>query len=78
MTKIELIDQKPEWKHGDAAYKSMPENFTGGKWHYKAHGPFKILGIIDGYAMCRFPRAMPFTVAVSSLRKTPEECVYVK
>jgi hypothetical protein len=73
-----MTDKKPEWKRGDVAYRSTPDTLKGGKWYYKAHGPFKLMGIIDGYAMVRFPRCMPFTVAVSNLRKTAEECVYVK
>lgn len=71
-------DSLIQWKRGNAAYRSMHDKFVYGHWHYKAHGPFKIMGIIDGYAMVRFPRCMPFVVAIKDLRKTPEECIHVK
>ena len=76
--KTDLIVQAPKWKVNDVAYISTPDTFKGGKWYYIARGPFKIMGIIGNYAMCRFPRAFPFTVAISDLRKTSEECIYVK
>lgn len=41
-----MIVEKPQWKHGVLAYRSTPETLKGGKWHYKAHGPFKIMGLI--------------------------------
>lgn len=71
-------DSLIEWKRGNMAYRSMPDKFVYGHWHYKAQGPFRIMGIIDGYAMVRIPRCSPFVVAVKDLRKTSEECIHVK
>ncbi len=66
-----------KWKRGDLAYCSVP-CISGGVWSYKPKGPFRIIGIVDGYAVARFSRAMPFCVAVSDLMETPDECLVRK
>ncbi len=62
-----------EWKRGDEAFEPIVDAFRKGRWTYKARGPFKIMGIIDNWAMCRFKGAMPFIVYVKDLRRTAEE-----
>lgn len=38
---------------------------------YDGNGPFskiKIMAVVDGYAMCRRPRCLPFTEAINDIQ----------
>lgn len=52
-------------KRGTLVYRKVPVAFINGEWHHKLEGPFKVMGLIDGYLMLRHPRAMPFVLSIS-------------
>lgn len=58
-----------ELKRGEMVAIYRPDCLMKGGWFYKRVNDAKVLGVIDGYAMLRYPRAFPFIESVKNLEK---------
>lgn len=58
-----------EIKRGDIVTFKKPIGIIGGCLVYEDSEPAKVMGIVDNYAMLRFPRGMPFVRTVKELTK---------